>query len=132
MVERDPLPTNPFDADDGCDLDTLLHPSQAFDRPSDVVNDPDLSLDEKRAILASWASDACAVEAAPALRRRPGGKGLVRFDEVMEALRALDQQARDEAAGPICAGLGSGKVPSPLMRERDFRSAEGMQRAAGQ
>jgi hypothetical protein len=97
MIERDPLLTNRFDADDGCDLDTLLHPSQAFDRPSDVVNNPDLSLDEKRAILASWASDACAVEAVPALRRRAGGKRLVRFDEVMEALRALDQQARDEA-----------------------------------
>jgi hypothetical protein len=36
-------------------------------------------------------------------------------------------------AGPIYAGLGSGmgEVTSPLMRERDFRSAEGMQRAAG-
>jgi hypothetical protein len=51
--------------DDACDLDTLLHPSQAFEHPSDVVNDPDLTLNEKRAILASWASDACAIEAVP-------------------------------------------------------------------
>ena len=34
-----------------------------FERPKDVVSHPDLTLAEKRAILASWASDACAVEA---------------------------------------------------------------------
>jgi hypothetical protein len=54
------------------DMDALLHPARAFDHPADVVNNPDLTLNEKRAILASWASDACAVEAAPALRRPPG------------------------------------------------------------
>jgi hypothetical protein len=74
------------------DLDELLHPAQAFGRPSEVVNDPDLSLNEKRAILASWASDACAVEAAPKLRSRPGGS-VVHFDDIMEALRTLDKLA---------------------------------------
>jgi hypothetical protein len=53
------------------DLEALLHPAQAFEHPMKVINDPDLTLSEKRAILASWASDACAVEATPALRRRP-------------------------------------------------------------
>jgi hypothetical protein len=72
------------------DLDTLLHPSQVFEHPSDVINDPDLSLNEKRAILASWASDACAVEAAPALRKNPHGR-LVAFDDIMDALRVLDR-----------------------------------------
>ncbi len=71
------------------DLDQLLHPAQAFGHPSEVVNDPDLTLNEKRAILASWASDACAVEAAPDLRRSPDGP-LVRFDEIIDALRTLD------------------------------------------
>lgn len=79
---------------DGFDLDSLLHPAQAFEHPSHVVNDPDLTLNEKRAILASWASDACAVEAVPALRYAPGGKKPVRFDDVMEALRTLDKQAQ--------------------------------------
>jgi hypothetical protein len=74
------------------DLDELLHPAQAFDHPSDVVNDPDLSLNEKRAILASWASDACAVAAAPELRSSPGGSP-VRFDDIMDALRTLDKLA---------------------------------------
>ena len=53
------------------DLDGLLHPAQAFPHPVDVVNDPDLTLNEKRAILASWASDACAIEFVPALHRAP-------------------------------------------------------------
>ena len=80
--------------DEACDLDTLLHPAQAFEHPSEVVNDPDLTLNEKRAILASWASDACAIEAVPALRCLPGGKRPVTFDEVMDALRRLDEEAR--------------------------------------
>lgn len=47
---------------DAFDLHELLHPAQAFGHPCEVVNDPDLTLNEKRAILASWASDACAVD----------------------------------------------------------------------
>jgi hypothetical protein len=62
-----------------------LHPAQAFEHPSEVINDFDLTLNEKRAILASWASDACATEAVPTLRCLPGGKGAVHFDEVMDA-----------------------------------------------
>jgi hypothetical protein len=80
-------------------VDSLLHPSQAYEHPSEVVNDPDLSLNEKRAVLASWASDACAVEAAPALRKGPNGR-LVSFDEIMDALRALDQQVSATRSSP--------------------------------
>jgi hypothetical protein len=79
------------DYDLAWDLDGLVHPSQVFDRPIDVLSDPDLSLNEKRAILASWASDACAIEASPALRRTPKG-GVVTFDEIMDALRSLDRE----------------------------------------
>jgi len=79
--------------DDVLDLDTLLHPAQAFEHPMSVVNDPDLTLSEKRAILASWASDICAVEAAPGLRRVPGTGKAVAFDDVMDALRSLDRSA---------------------------------------
>jgi hypothetical protein len=88
-ARRTPMP-NPDD--DALDLDTLLHPANAFARPADVVNDPDLTLSEKRAILASWASDACAIEAVPALRQSPGGAP-VRFDDIIDALRELDRQA---------------------------------------
>ena len=78
------------------ELDELLHPAQAFAHPSEVVADPDLTLNEKRAILASWASDACAVESVPELRRAliEGGRP-VAFDDVLDALRALDAQAAE-------------------------------------
>src|ERR1700761_3492623 len=85
-----------YDVQDRWDPNDLLHPAQAFEHPSHVVNDPDLTLNEKRAILASWASDACALEAAPHLRSAPGGKRPVLFDDVMEALRALDKQANEK------------------------------------
>jgi hypothetical protein len=82
------------------DLDSLLHPAQAFEHPSRVVSDPDLTLNEKRAILASWASDACAIEAAPTLRKTPDTGRLVRFDDIMDALRALDRQATEGYQAP--------------------------------
>jgi len=79
---------------DASDLESLLHPANAFSHPSDVVCDPDLTLNEKRAILASWASDACAVDSAPALRVHPAGRKPISFDEIMDALRLLDEEAR--------------------------------------
>jgi len=80
------------------DLDALLHPARAFDHPDDVVGDRGLTLNEKRAILASWASDACAVDASPALRRAPGSGRVVTVDEILEALRALDKLAGERGA----------------------------------
>src|ERR1700730_7985638 len=73
------------------ELDTLLHPASAFDHPRDVVRDLDLTVEEKRAILSSWASDACAVESQPASRRPPGSKQPVEFDEIVDALRSLEK-----------------------------------------
>jgi hypothetical protein len=99
-MERFHQPASHDDFEDACDLSALLHPSQAFSHPSEVVSDPDLTLNEKRAILASWASDACAVEAVPTFRHLPGGKHPVHFDEVMDALRALDDEVRRSRLGP--------------------------------
>ena len=75
----------------------LLHPGNAFCSPSDVVSDSDLTLNEKRAILAAWASDACAVEAAPSLRSAPGGTRAVPVDDILRALCELDKEARSDA-----------------------------------
>jgi hypothetical protein len=83
------------------EIDVLLHPANAFDHPDDVVHDPDLTLNEKRSILASWVSDACAVEAAPALRRVPGSRRVVSVDEILEALRTLDKQAGESGSSWI-------------------------------
>ena len=85
-------------SEDTFDLNDLLHPAQAFSHPGDVVYDPDLTLNEKRAILASWASDACAIESVPALRAPPKGDRPVAFDDVMDALRALDARATETSS----------------------------------
>jgi hypothetical protein len=55
----------------------------------DIVRDPGLSLVEKRTMLASWASDARAVESAPDLRTTDDGTP-VPVDDVLAALRVLD------------------------------------------
>jgi hypothetical protein len=86
--------------DDGFDLEALLHPAQAFAHPLDVVRDADLTLNEKRAILAAWASDACAVEAAPSLRCAPGSGRPVQFDDIIDALQTLDRQASEQNHKP--------------------------------
>ena len=78
------------------DLDALLHPANAFAHPMDVVRDEDLTLNEKRAILASWASDACSIEAAPDLRVN-SSRSVVRWDDIMDALRTLDKETENYA-----------------------------------
>ena len=77
-------------ADNTIDLNAILHPGSVYDHPRDVVADQTISLGEKRAILASWASDAAAVASNPALRELPGSRDLVTIDDVLEALSALD------------------------------------------
>jgi hypothetical protein len=111
------------DIRDGWDPNHLLHPAQAFEHPSHIVNDPDLTLNEKRAILASWASDACAPEAAPHLRCAPGGKQPVLFDDVMEALRTLDKQANETDSARYRRVLRRSRFenrPRPSSGERRF------------
>lgn len=71
-------------------LDRLLSPARYYKHPDDVLRDGTLDVGEKRAILSSWASDACAVESMPALRQPPGARQPIPFDAVMDALRQLD------------------------------------------
>jgi hypothetical protein len=61
-------------------------------RPIDVVRAPSLSVDDKRAILAAWASDFYAVDSKPALRQIPGTPEPVPIDEVQSALKELDRR----------------------------------------
>ncbi len=72
-------------------------PAQAYGaaiytHPSDVTSDPTLSTAEKRAVLASWISDARAVENAPSLRRLDSG-AVVEVDAILQALVLLDESA---------------------------------------
>jgi hypothetical protein len=61
-----------------------------FRRPFDIARHPTLEPEVKRAILASWASDAAAVRDRPALRRPTSEGPAVPVDEVMAALQSLD------------------------------------------
>lgn len=72
-------------------LDRLFSPARHYRHPEDVLRDDKLDPSEKRAILSSWASDACAVESMPALRQPPGADKPVPFDIIMDALRSLDR-----------------------------------------
>ena len=82
--------TTPAQHDNVFDFNSLLHPGTAFAHPRDVVSHPSLTLAEKRAILASWASDASAIASCPALRAPNGLKAPVHIDDILEALCALD------------------------------------------
>ena len=73
-------------------IDWLVTPGLAFSHPSEVLDHPDLSHAERRAILASWASDARAVEGAHWMRCLDNGS-VVTLAEVLEALRQLDAQS---------------------------------------
>ncbi|MND25866.1 hypothetical protein D3C80_163020 [compost metagenome] len=61
-------------------------------RPIDVVKVAALPTDDKRTILAAWASDFCAVDSNPAFRHIPGTPAPVSIDEIQSALRELDRR----------------------------------------
>jgi hypothetical protein len=88
------------------DLEQLLHPASCFASPMHVVRAGSLSLAEKRAILSAWASDACAIEAMPALRQVPGAPSPVTFDEIMDALQLLDREWRTRAIAKTTKAKG--------------------------
>lgn len=91
-------PTTAFD-DNVFDLNALLHPGTVFDHPQDVLEDSSLSVPEKRAILASWASDASAIASCPSMRAPTGLKAPVTIDEILEALCELDGGPRHPPGG---------------------------------
>ena len=70
----------------------VLMQGMQIKRPIDVVSAPSLSIDDKRAILAAWASDFYAVDSEPALRHLPGTPGPVSIDEVQSVLIELDRR----------------------------------------
>ena len=81
------------------DFTAVLHPGTVFAHPADVVSYPNLAAAEKRAILASWASDASAIASCPARRAPPGRKGPVTIDEILDALSALEDGPRHPPGG---------------------------------
>ena len=79
------------------DMAAMLHPADAFAHPMDVVDDCDLTSYEKRAILSSWAADACAI---PEPSRAAAA---VSFDDILDALHLVESEPEptaDHGKGP--------------------------------
>jgi hypothetical protein len=68
-----------------------------YAHPRDILSDPRLDKARKRILLASWASDACAVESRPSFRWLPGTPGPVALERILAAIRALDEEPPEEA-----------------------------------
>lgn len=100
---------------------------RSFSVPYEVLDDPSLNRTEKRAILAEWASDACAVESFPALRRLPGTTFPVTLSSIMDALAQLDDlyesQAIDDARpmrAPMVLSNWSHRASSRTLRSESL------------
>lgn len=68
-----------------------LRPAVGFHHPRDVLKDPELPPGDKRAVLASWLSDASAVQDQPHMRWLLGTPEPVTAADIREALARLDQ-----------------------------------------
>lgn len=91
---------------------SLVAPGDVFRHPREVLAHPLLSRADKRAILASWASDASALENAPALRCLAGCRAEpVPVDTVLAALGTLDR-------GPPSASTAHSGSPTWPRRPR--------------
>lgn len=82
--------------------------------PADVLECEDLGPTEKRAILASWASDERVVEDAPALRWLESGV-IISVDEILRALKAIDEASDpDDDPPPASAARVMQFRPRPV------------------
>jgi hypothetical protein len=93
IIDDTSQPADPATSDGPCRLPMgPMHPDE-------VANDLRLSPAEKREILASWAFDVRAVPSAPALRQLDNG-AVVRVDDVLRALKSLDEGEASSRASP--------------------------------
>jgi hypothetical protein len=107
--------SNEVSSKDALPLDWLITPAAAFSHPDDVLSHSGLTAAEKRAILASWASDAHAVDDMPWLRQLECG-ARIPLSEVLKALRSLD--AEEKSASPRAA-----QVKPPILASRALPDA---------
>jgi hypothetical protein len=88
-------------------------PSVAY--PSEVLADPTLTLEQKRAILASWLSDKHAVPDAPRWRLLEYG-AFVDIEDIQQALYALDDAEAEEVGARQTAFPKAQKRPKRRQR----------------
>src|ERR1700752_1193851 len=86
-------------------VEPFFHPVSHYGSPDDVLGDAKLSTEEKRLILSSWASDMYAVESHPALREVPGIPHRLRLDDILAALKRLDDDIDPPPRGGLAMRL---------------------------
>jgi hypothetical protein len=94
----------PFELDD----DKVTNADLAgYYSPKNIVDDVEITVSRKRALLAHWASDIHVVPGMPALRH--GWKVTTSIDAIMAAMAQLDEMV-DPAAVATKAGPGSATI----------------------
>jgi hypothetical protein len=86
-------------------IEPLFHPVSHYDSPDDVLHDAGLSTDEKRVILSCWASDMYVVESHPTLREVPGVAHRLRLEDILAALKQLDDDTDPPPRGRLAMRL---------------------------
>uniref|UniRef100_Q07NF9 Uncharacterized protein n=1 Tax=Rhodopseudomonas palustris (strain BisA53) TaxID=316055 RepID=Q07NF9_RHOP5 len=104
-----------------CTVLAFPDPAAGLVDPDQVLRAPGLSRAEKRAMLASWASDAYAVEAKPWLRLIPNRAEPIALAAILEALRRLDDEPEPPPKGGMAIRLADLRRPRPV-------TADGWQR----
>lgn len=97
-----------------------------FSHPDDVLADLELTVPEKRSLLASWVSDANAVPNLPSLRQLPDGT-VIKAEDILRALKTLD-------AGGVTANTDRSRTllwRMPFERRRGSVFRKGSRRGRG-
>ena len=94
-------------------LERGLRLAVGYDHPREVLKDPHLADSDKRAILASWASDASAVQDEPTKRWLLGTPEPVPLADILDALGSLDRGSR-QVPPATPAGATARMRPAPL------------------
>lgn len=74
------------------DLRSCINLDAEYDSPFDVASDSALSTEQKRSLLASWASDAETVLNCPYLRAPKALRRPAPVSDILEALRSIDDE----------------------------------------
>lgn len=100
--------------------DLLSEKLAVYTHPGEVLDDQTLTLADKRSLLASWASDALAVEDAPSLRQLASG-AVVRVDDIIAALKTLDLRENRHEASLTFSQSFARRRSKPAARRRNMR-----------
>lgn len=92
----------------------VISPASRYAHPRAVVDDPNLSLHQKRSILSHWVSDACAVESDPTLRLAPGSARPAKVGDIFAALAALDAPPPRPWGGAAARQPRPASMPMPM------------------